>query len=96
MKKREVFDSFKKARENFIACRDEVIKLRSAQKTTEAMELVNKQLKPLFRHYSEVAAAAVAFNKGNSEDAHSAIQASVLGAKAGVLIHLVLTAKARF
>lgn len=89
-KERELLETIKNDRTAYWSAFDDVLKLSRQAKNKEAMDLVNSELKPLYKKYSDAADADVAFNKAGGEDAVKVVQSSVNGARIGVLICLAL------
>jgi methyl-accepting chemotaxis protein len=87
-KERQLYEDVRVARSNYTSCRAEVLKLSRELKDKEAMDLANKEVKPLYERYGEATEAAVAYKKAAGDEAAKAIQASITSAKAAVLIGL--------
>jgi methyl-accepting chemotaxis protein len=85
----EAYENLKSARTTYIACYNDVLKLSRAMKRKEAIDLIDKQMKPLHRPYAQAMQALVALNKSTADNEGRTIQSSVGGARNGIVIGLV-------
>jgi methyl-accepting chemotaxis protein len=86
---RELFESAGEARTALAASFEEALKLSAALNNEEALAVMDRQAKPLYRKYAELAAAMVAFNKAGADDSGKQVQDSVSSAKTGLLVGLI-------
>lgn len=89
-KDRELFDAIKAARGAYWEKFDEIIKLSTALKNKEAMDMMDQQLKPLQKKYAAATTAEVEFNKKNADDASRDIESTISTAKTMVLICILV------
>ncbi len=87
-KGRELFESTGAARAAFVASMEEALKVSGAFKNAEALEMLNRETRPLYQKYAEAAEVLVAYNKSVADGSGKQIQDSVSAARTGVLIGL--------
>ncbi len=85
---RSLFDSYTSARATYNAGRDELYKvsrLATPAAKAEAAAMMKQHVRPNLEKYVEAVDAMVAFSKASSEEQAHDIQASVSGARTGIL-----------
>jgi len=87
-KGKELFASTGAARTALAAAMDEALKRSDAQHRDEALSVVEREMKPAYRKYTEAASAMVAYNKASADEAGKRAEDSVSAAKTGVLAGL--------
>ena len=87
-REREMFESMSADRASFWATFDEVLRLSAASKNEQAVQMLDQQLQPLHKRYSEKIDNLVSFNKAAADENSGSIQAAVGGARSGILIGL--------
>ncbi len=88
-KERPYFEAAMAARTRFWGSFDEVLRLSEAGKNKEAVDLVNSQLKPLFRTYMEKTDAEVQVSKASADMAGRSIMEAGSSARTGVVVSLI-------
>ena len=66
-KDKEIFEQIKAAREPYLECYNEVLRLSRASKRAEATALFDRQLEPLYRNFFGATNAEIAFNKDEAD-----------------------------
>jgi methyl-accepting chemotaxis protein len=87
-KGRELFDATSAARSSLATAMDAALKLSDSLRKEEALAVIERDMKPSYRKYTEAASAMVAFNKAGADDSGQQVQNSVSAAKTGVLAGL--------
>jgi methyl-accepting chemotaxis protein len=88
-RERDLYQNFKSERASLVVAYDDVLKLSrrgTAEGNKEAAELFNQRVVPLYKKYMEQTDALVALNKGSADQQAREIQASVSGARSGILV----------
>jgi methyl-accepting chemotaxis protein len=88
-KERDLFRALTADRASFNACADEITKVSrtgTAASTKQAMEMADRQLKPLHQKYLEAADNLVAMNKSTADEEARTVQSVVGGALTGILV----------
>jgi methyl-accepting chemotaxis protein len=87
---RDLFETTGAARTALADAMDEALRQSDALRKEEALAVVGLKVKPLYRRYAEAAAAMVAYNKAQADDAGKQVEGSVSTAKTGVLAGLAV------
>jgi methyl-accepting chemotaxis protein len=72
-KEKEMFETLRTARSSYWTVFDQVVKLSGGGQKPAALEMVNAQLREVFKHYTEAMEAEVALDKENGEQSGQAI-----------------------
>jgi methyl-accepting chemotaxis protein len=93
-KDRELFEAMKSSVVPYRECYEKVLSLSRNLKNKEAMALVNRQLKPLYKSFLDAARAEVKFNtetaNANMKDIDGAVKTAKTGMLAGLVIALIV------
>ena len=89
-RERPLFEAAMAARTPYWVSYDEVLGLSKASRNKDAIDLINTQLKPLYKRYMDATDAEETFNKAAADAAGKSIVDVVSGSKTGVVIALVL------
>ncbi len=89
-KDRELFETVKSTRANFVGALEDVLRLSTDLKNKEASDVFNSRLDPMYKKYTDAVDAEVAFNKENGDKSGQAIMDAGSSAQTGILIGIVL------
>jgi len=88
-KEKALYQALKAARGNSRVQFNEVMRLSQESKNKEAIALLDRELKALQRKYQEAASNLVAYNKSAADSDGRAIEATVGGARTGIIFGLL-------
>ena len=92
-KERGLFGALSAERASFNALADEILKVSrvgTAASVKQAMEMTDRQLKPMHKKYLEAAQGLVEFNKSHADEVARAAQSTASGAKTVILVSLAV------
>ncbi|MFN7996741.1 MAG: methyl-accepting chemotaxis protein [Bryobacteraceae bacterium] len=89
-KERPLYEAVMASRSEFWGCFDDVLRLSDAGKSKEGVDLLNTQLKPIYKRYIATIETEVSFNKEAADASGKAILDADSNAKGGVLICLAI------
>ncbi len=86
----ELYAAFQAARDSYLPSLEESLRLKAESRDQEALDTVEKKLKPALDRYQATGRQLMEFRKGYAEEMGQAIEDSVSSAKTGVLFGLLL------